>query len=385
MSKVDSTSAWPGVRMNVSGLLKGIFVAQKGYSKAFFPIFSPITYYFCLWLVLPEKGGEPVSFSREELGVLVNTCIGRRNDYAVQRDDGGYLRAGRVLTYDLVQAHLAGQVTLGTYVIDEQGCCRFGVFDCDKRGGLVDLVEVQERLAADGIVSHLEASRRGGHLWVFLASLFSPAQLRRWLLPYCPEGMEFFPKQDSTLAGPGSLVRVPLGVHRLTGERYPFVSLDRSEWFRRLVPVASGVGASLAWLSTVQRVTPLAAVSSPQREHAQEAPKKNTLQKNAAALTRPTARMTIQEWCAQQDALGVIGRYVALDRSGLGCCPFGWHHSDGKDTHPSLWVHEPSKPGGACWYCHTWKQGGSVFDFLRLYYGLEARELWQRIQKGEGL
>ncbi|GHO52187.1 hypothetical protein KSB_06620 [Ktedonobacter robiniae] len=44
----DFTSEWPGVRMNVSARLKGIFGAQKGCSKAFLPIFSPITYYFCL-------------------------------------------------------------------------------------------------------------------------------------------------------------------------------------------------------------------------------------------------------------------------------------------------------------------------------------------------
>ncbi|GHO69089.1 hypothetical protein KSC_079810 [Ktedonobacter sp. SOSP1-52] len=323
-----------------------------------------------------------MTFSREDLGSLVKTCIGRRNDYAVQRDDGGYLRAGRAMTYDLVAAHLAGQVTLGSYVIDEQGRCRFGLYDCDKRGGLVDLVALQERLAIDGIVSSLEASRRGGHLWVFLASRLSPLQLRRWLLPYCPEGMEFFPKQDNALAGPGSLVRVPLGVHRLTGERYPFVRLDRSEGFRRLVPVASGVGASLAWLSTAQRVTPPAAITSPERDHAEDATKKNTLQKSAAVLSRPSSRMTIREWCAQQDPVSLIGRYVDLNTKGLGYCPFGWHHSDGNDTRRSLWVYRPKASDVCCWYCHAWQRGGSVFDFLRLYHGLEARELWRRIQEG---
>jgi hypothetical protein len=38
--------------------------------------------------------------------------------------------------------------------------------------------------------------------------------------------------------------------------------------------------------------------------------------------------------------------------------------------------------GGAAWHCYAWGKGGSVFDFLRSYYGLDARELWHRIQAG---
>ena len=93
--------------------------------------------------------------------------------------------------------------------------------------------------------------------------------------------------------------------------------------------------------------------------------------------------ITIAKWCLQQDALQVIGRYVALDENGLGCCPFGWHHSDGKDSHPSLWVYPPASGDLCCWYCHVWQRGGSLFDFLRYYYGLDARTLWRRIRAGE--
>jgi hypothetical protein len=91
---------------------------------------------------------------------------------------------------------------------------------------------------------------------------------------------------------------------------------------------------------------------------------------------------TIRGWCASQDALSIIGRYVSLDQNGLGCCPFGWHHDDGVDTHPSFVAYCPISLGICCWYCHTWQQGGSLFDFLRLYYGLDARELWHLILSG---
>src|SRR5437764_608738 len=123
-------------------------------------------------------------------------CIGRRNDYALQQASGRYLRAGSVVTLDALQGHVVGLHTMGTYVIDEQGCCHFVVFDADSLDGLVQLLSVQRRLAAEGVVSALEGSRRGGHLWVFFAAPLAAAKVRRWLLPYCPEGVEFYPKRD---------------------------------------------------------------------------------------------------------------------------------------------------------------------------------------------
>jgi CHC2 zinc finger len=93
--------------------------------------------------------------------------------------------------------------------------------------------------------------------------------------------------------------------------------------------------------------------------------------------------MTIAEWCRAQDVYQVIGRYVDLDRNGLGCCPFGAHHADGKDSHPSFQV-RPLRAGSLnCWYCYVWQRGGSLFGFLALYYGCTAKELWHRILSGE--
>jgi hypothetical protein len=90
---------------------------------------------------------------------------------------------------------------------------------------------------------------------------------------------------------------------------------------------------------------------------------------------------TISTWCAQQDPFSLIGRYVDLNQRGLGHCPFGEHHDDGEDRRRSFKVFEPSTPG-ASWHCYAWGKGGSVFDFLRLYYDLEPRDLWCRIHEG---
>lgn len=42
------------------------------------------------------------------------------------------------------------------------------------------------------------------------------------------EGVELFPKQDQLTSGPGSLIRMPFGVHRLAHRRYGFQALDGS-------------------------------------------------------------------------------------------------------------------------------------------------------------
>jgi len=97
----------------------------------------------------------------------------------------------------------------------------------------------------------------------------------------------------------------------------------------------------------------------------------------------PHTSATIRDWCEAQDPFDMIVRYVKLDKNGLGCCPFGAHHSDGKDSHPSFRVYRPKFAGGSCWYCYVWEQGGNVFDFLCLYLHLDAKALWQRILAGE--
>jgi hypothetical protein len=99
----------------------------------------------------------------------------------------------------------------------------------------------------------------------------------------------------------------------------------------------------------------------------------------------PAFPQTIREWCAAQDPYCVIGAHVDLNSQGVGQCPFHWHHTSGQDQRPSFKVYTPGTPGGYSWYCYTWQQGGSVFDFLRYWHNLDARELWRRLQRNEVL
>src|SRR6266699_1461803 len=169
--------------------------------------------------------------------------VSRRDDYAIQQLNGRYLRVGSPLTKIALLNHLNGAQSLGTYVIDERGRCRFAVFDADAHHGLDVLLGMQGQMALDGIPSYLERSRRGGHLWVLLQVPVLASHVRSWLLPYCPVGVEFYPKQDEG-NGYGSLIRLPLGVHLLSGCRYPFV-----EWMAgSLVEVAPTINEMIEWL-----------------------------------------------------------------------------------------------------------------------------------------
>lgn len=308
---------------------------------------------------------------------FLHTFVGRRNAFAVQRADGGYWRVKHPLTHRDIVNHLTGTQTLGSYVMNEHGLCSYAVVDADSENGLHDLVKLQRELASQRIPSYLEQSRRGGHLWVFLATPVHASVVRAWLLPNCPQGMEFYPKQEEG-HGYGSLIRLPFGVHRKSAKRYPFVAWSGFDF----VPVASSLRESLTWLATLERVSvpPLDMFPNTHTRPPTD-DKKTSFSKNAQPFTTPSFT-SIREWCAQQDAMTFISHYVSLNAQGVGCCPFGWHHSGGRDTHASFKVYTPGVAGGYCWYCHVWHKGGSIFDFLRYSLNLDARSLWQRIQEG---
>ncbi len=175
----------------------------------------------------------------------------------------------------------------------------------------------------------------------------------------------------------GSIIRLPLGVHRLSGERYPFVRLVDGV----SVPLAPSVVDLLALFPTFERV-PVSVVPSVAPAVDAAASTHAPIPFNPSGLTSHDALQSIRDWCLAYDPLAVIGRYVSLDQKGMGCCPFGWHHADGADTHPSFYVYRPTYPDVCCWYCHAWQRGGSLFDFLRYYYGLDARDLWSRLLSG---
>src|SRR5260370_31833572 len=129
--------------------------------------------------------------------------------YAVQQRDGSYSRLAEERSFPLLAGHLLGRWTLGTYLLDRQSCCAFAVFDADDVDGLECLGELAEELLGQGVPTVLEASRRGGHLWVHLVEPTPAQAVRTLLLPYAmAAGIALYPKQDWLApGGPGPPIR----------------------------------------------------------------------------------------------------------------------------------------------------------------------------------
>jgi hypothetical protein len=293
--------------------------------------------------------------------------------YAVQQSDGSYRPSYQSLTLARLADHLQGCYTLGAYMLDRAGMCSSAVFDADSVDGLDRLVRLSGELATHGIASVVEASRRGGHVWVFLDGSVLARAVRLWLLPYAQRyEVELYPKQDQVQSGGvGNLVRLPLGVHRQSGGWYPFLDIASHGL---LYPVGETVAECCQWLR--QRVERVQVPGEYQRA-AQLLSEQCEVVGDGEKSTRP-GRGVIRRWCVSQDITEVIGRYTCLDRRGVGRCPLLGHHYRG-DVHPSFQVFGGADPH---WYCYTWGRAGDLFDFLCLYHGLSVQEAWERLQQG---
>jgi hypothetical protein len=314
------------------------------------------------------------AITQEVLQAYASLFVHCWDSYAVQQADGSYRHVLGPLTGERLVAHLLGRYTLGTYLLDRQSTCAFAVFDADSDNGLDVLLSLARLLREQGIVTLLEASRRGGHLWLHLRDPTPASLVRAWLLPYAQAyNVEFYPKQDGlALDGVGALLRLPLGIHRKSGGWYPFLTENE---MGELVPVGETVADCCLWATQhVERVR--VPVDSLPLAHA-TANEGRILPIFRESRAREYD-LTIREWCRAQDIEAVIGRYVQLDRRGVGRCPFKEHHYRG-DLRPSFQVF-----GGvdAHWYCYTWGRAGNLFDFLCLYHGCSAQEMWQRILCG---
>ena len=116
-----------------------------------------------------ERNHKPEQAVSPELArTFAETFIPRYDMFPVQRPDGSYVTLKRKLSLDLIISHLQGFVTLGAYALDVESQADWICLDADttdqwqRVGGLADA------LHNEGVMSYLESSRRGGHLWLFL-------------------------------------------------------------------------------------------------------------------------------------------------------------------------------------------------------------------------
>jgi len=153
-----------------------------------------------------------------------------------QRGSGAPLH----LSEKTVGDHLEGEVTIGLYAINPSSQrCKWVAIDADYKNAMEDLVKLQYYLTQDRVDSALEMSRRGGHLWIFLAVPLLAKKCRIYIYDLArrlgvpvkgsglAEGIEVFPKHDAIANGAfGNAIRGPLGIHRGANRRFWFYGAD---------------------------------------------------------------------------------------------------------------------------------------------------------------
>jgi len=189
---------------------------------------------------------------------------------------------GLSLTLDTIRRHLEGEITLGLYAINPVNrCSKWVAIDADYQDALQDLIKLGFYLKRDGVDSALENSKRGGHLWLFLAepllardSLIYVYDLaRRVGIPVKggrqQEGIEVFPKHDAVKPGEfGHAIRGPLGIHRGAAKRFWFYGADDNleKQLRYLKSLAKLPGEQLARLIAGKAVPSQLAPPDPRAE-----------------------------------------------------------------------------------------------------------------------
>lgn len=287
---------------------------------------------------------------------LARRFVQRWDLHARQVKDGRYICIQKPLTREHLFAHLHGEITLGTYVLSKKNLARFIIIDADDEDGFKRLAHLGLKIAKDQIPSYLEDSRRGGHLWIFFSKALRSREARSFgkklLQKHEVNNVELFPKQDKLVNGPGSLIRMPFGIHKLSGERYGFFNPDGSS-------IASTMGEQIHRVSAPETVSEEVFESSKAYQSSKRptTPYKRPGESTGLLSDRIKASVTVLEFVSQ---------YVELEKRGytaIGHCPFH------EDEHPSFAVNIEEN----YWYCFTGCGGGSIIDF------------WSQMRKKQGL
>jgi hypothetical protein len=144
------------------------------------------------------------------------------------------------LTAETIRRHLEGEITIGLYAINPSSQrCKWVAIDADYKNAMEDLLKLQYYLWQDQVEPALEMSKRGGHLWIFLATPLLAKDCRIYVHDLATrlgvpvkgsglaDGIEIFPRHNAIGEKEfGNAIRGPLGVHRGAGRRFWFYGAD---------------------------------------------------------------------------------------------------------------------------------------------------------------
>lgn len=222
---------------------------------------------------------------------------GREDCFARQwanKNEGksGYVPVRQPMTEHDVRDHLSGQRTYGIYLMQADGLVRLGVIDADLNKDLRqkelssarrnevrrELAYLLEQMVALGRKKGLEcilefSGSKGYHFWFPFDAPVHPAQVRTCLQALAAQiapdlscfNLEVFPKQDSLSGkGLGNLVKLPLGVHRLSGKPSRFLPGTRGDVWQQLEKIKNFKMNAASLLGTIVTSPAAEVVDHPQ-------------------------------------------------------------------------------------------------------------------------
>lgn len=158
--------------------------------------------------------------------LMESLFVNRRDIYAVQNGDGSWRLVKRPLTSEVLSRHFEGILTAGVYQLDENDEVKWLCLDFDSKNAECDARKVfvvikNTKFARAALLEH--TGGRGYHVWVFFQNKVKAWQAKKIAEEFV-EGTsakcEIYPKQAKIVKGGyGNLVRLPLGIHRKTGQR----------------------------------------------------------------------------------------------------------------------------------------------------------------------
>jgi len=221
---------------------------------------------------------EALRYREKSIGRYLELFSGREDCFARQWVDKkenkqGYVPVRRPIEPQDLEDHFKGLKTYGMYLLNSEGNVKTAVIDVDLLKGYRDkkltsdernlirrelhymIERVTELSKQAGLWPLIELSGgKGYHFWYFFEIPVKPDSVRPILekIKQTLTGdistfaIEVFPKQDYLKGkGLGNLVKLPLGVHRLTGKRSYFVQCHNRS-----------IEAQLDFLSSVRSTHP---------------------------------------------------------------------------------------------------------------------------------
>jgi len=214
------------------------------------------------------------------INLVESLFVNRTDTYALQQAEGSYHRISGSLTRQALRYHLLGQITIGAYQLNEEDNVKWLCLDLDdhcKEQLKIDEIspDSPHAVTVSLLIRKFDryeiplavefSGRRGFHLWAFLAEE-TPANIIRAIslgildeiIEDIPESItvEVFPKQDRlpSPASFGSLVKLPLGVHRATGQRSYFCQPENLKSF--CDKNGKLLKAQVEYLESIEKVSP---------------------------------------------------------------------------------------------------------------------------------